>query len=650
MLRILVTTIVLACLIVETSAAARGDQDTDAHGVPGGYRTSWIGNSLSGADSTNKVSNGFGYWVQDSISSMAVSPDGTVFAGTNYDEAGRTIGLYKNGIANRVIVRAENSPTKTWGWNTANTAVTVDGSNFYLASIGKALLHFTWTPGNINSASYVGEVALPEQALSLSCLQGKIALTYPNQIEVRSENDLLPISIIPIGGVSDAILSPDSTLWAIINHQVDHLDARGKLLAVLPGIGSASAIAWDNQGRLIVCDNGPAEQILFFNVAGSGKLVSKLGTYGGLYSGVAGAVAPNKLFALKGAGTDRLGNVYVCMSYGPGTAFVRAFSPKGTQIWNLFGTAFVDTFGFDPSSDGTVVYGRTTKWTLNLNSEASGSEASLNAITIDPFKYPHDPRLKGSYSVSPRTVSGNHLLYAMSPTGNGFLIFGQSPGSNILHLVGQTPSGGWAWSVTPSGDIWHGDAPNRTIALYRLQRFANGVPVYDWSNPQTWPWPDDFANITRAIYDNHTDSLYVFGYLQGQPKDSWGVIGWTARRYDGWLSGKHTVIWTNTSLPSSPNALGYGKPLTAKDVALAGDYIFVDQVRAPGQQASPLDVLAASNGQYVGSFIPGPEVGRVGGWQDMVGCVNAIRRADGEYLILIEEDWRAKNLLYRWHP
>ena len=43
-------------------------------------------------------------------------------------------------------------------------------------------------------------------------------------------------------------------------------------------------------------------------------------------------------------------------------------------------------------------------------------------------------------------------------------------------------------------------------------------------------------------------------------------------------------------------------------------------------------------------------VGGNAGWQDMPYAVQALKRKDGEYLILVEEDWRGKNLLYRWRP
>ena len=464
---------------------------------PGTYHTSWIGNSFGGSGATTVNPNGFGYWVQDGVGAMAVSPDGTVFLGVNWDEGGRTVGLYKNGRPNRILVRADNSQLKAWGFNTGNKALCVDGAFFYVANSGKGLLRFQWTPGNINSATYLNEVLLPQPATGLSCSAGKILVAYPNQIEVRDETNLQPVASFPVTGLSAALLAPDGSFWVISDGKVRHLNAAGNDTGVtLPNIGNPTSLAWGQHGTLLVTDNGPAQQVLFFDVSTNPKLVSTFGVKGGLYSGIPGAVAPQKLFALRGAGMDAQANLYVAMGFsgGPnGNTYLRAFSPSGALLWEDDATAFVDTFGFLPGSDGTVVYGRTTRWQLDLDHQQPGTEATLTAVTLDPLQFPDDPRIKYGYSVYPRLINGTQLLYAIGQKGGGFTIFTGSPGSNILHQVAATPKGGWAWQVTDAGDIWNGDAPGNKIALYPLASITPaGQPVYDWSHPRTWPWPPDF--------------------------------------------------------------------------------------------------------------------------------------------------------------
>jgi hypothetical protein len=84
-------------------------------------------------------------------------------------------------------------------------------------------------------------------------------------------------------------------------------------------------------------------------------------------------------------------------------------------------------------------------------------------------------------------------------------------------------------------------------------------------------------------------------------------------------------------------------------VDIAGEYLFAGMVK-PDDGRQYTHVLRVSDGRYVGSLSPGPEVGGSAGWQDMPYAIQAMRRRDGEYLVLVEEDWRGKNLLYRWRP
>ncbi len=47
-----------------------------------------------------------------------------------------------------------------------------------------------------------------------------------------------------------------------------------------------------------------------------------------------------------------------------------------------------------------------------------------------------------------------------------------------------------------------------------------------------------------------------------------------------------------------------------------------------------------------------PTVGGVEntGWIDILTGITAFRRSSGEYLAFVEEDYKAKVLMYRWHP
>ena len=339
--------------------------------------------------------NGLGYWVQNGADEIEITPDGTVIAGTGWDEAGRCVGLYKEGRPNRVLLKQEGKKETAWGWNTGNDALAVDGTNIFVANSGKRLLRFTWAPGNLDSAKVAEEFGMPGKAVGLAAARGRLAVAYTNRIELRSAIDFAVITNLAVSGMKDA----------------------------------------------------------------TGKIIRR------------------------------------------------------------------------------------------------------------------------------------HVFR------------------------------GWD---------------------------AAGKPQFETEKPKSWPWPEDFQNIRRVIYDEKNDSLYLSGYLKDETIDSWGVTGKTLRRYDGWLKGDKTARWT-IQLPMNPDGEGKGKPLSPESLATAGDYLFVGMCK-PDYGKQHVHILALGDGAYVGSFVPGSEVGGNAGWPDMPYAVAALKRKNGEYLVLVEEDWRGKNLLYRWTP
>lgn len=620
---------------------------------PGSYRTSWVGNTFGG----NGGPNGFGSWVQGGVGKLVVTPDGTAVCGVSYDEAGRCIGLYKNGQVNRVLLQEHGVQGESaWGWGTANNGVAADGPYLYLANVGKKLLRFRWTPGDLDSAQYVDEVDMRANATGLTARRGRIAVCDATGIELRDAADLHVTGGFALAGAKDAVFASDGSLWVLTDTTVRHVAADGHDLGgLLTGLQDPTAVAWDNHDRLIVCDNGPRQQVLFYDVSGTPRLVSTFGEKGGLSSGIPGQVAPRKLFGLRGAGTDAQGNLYVAMSLSGGTGggcFLRSFTPAGALRWEVQGAAFVDTFGFDPDSDGSVVYSRYARFDLDFNKPRAGSEWRLSAITL-PYPAPaSDTRMTPDKSVIVRRLQGRRLLYMIGQYGGGYHLYAfDSAQGNLAQEAGNI--GGkdtWAWDVDSRGDIWNGDALGKTIRRYAFGGWTpDGKPKYDWDHPQTWSWPSDFALVRRIHYTPETDTLYLFGYLNGQNIESWGVAGRAARRYDGWIKGAQSVRWTIPELPLNPTGSDDHKPLTPNGVEVCGDYLFVGMVK-PEDNKVYVHILRLSDGQYIGSLAPGPEVGEGVGWEDMPYATSVIKRRSGEYLILVEEDWRSKNLLYYWKP
>ncbi len=621
---------------------------------PGNYRTSWIGNTFGGSGGEN----GFGCWVQEGADEIEVTPDGTVIAGVGWDEAGRCVGLYKDGQVNRVLLQTQGDglPDSAWGWGTGNNALAVSGDILYVATTGKKLLRFRWQPGDLNSARFLDARSMEKEAVGLTARGDKIAVVYKDGVELRRASDLSVTGRFAVGEARDAAIAPNGSLWVLSGNAVRHYSAAGDDLHVsLPGLERPGALSFDNRGRLLICENGRRQQVLIFDVAlPSPRRVVAFGEEGGLRSGTPGLAAPRKLFALRGAGTDARGNLYVAMGFdnGPnGNLILRSFTPTGALRWEVMATAFVDTFGFDPDADGAVVYGRTAVFDLDLSRTAPGREWSLRAFSLDPLQTPED-RAHYGCSVILRRLQGRRILYTIGQYAGGYRLFTfDEPKGYLAHAVDRIgASEQWAWDVAANGDIWHGDAPGKTIRRYPFQGWtAEGKPRYDWQHPQTWPWPEGWDLIRRIKYDSATDTLYLTGYLAGERVETWGVVGATARRYDGWLAGRRQLRWTSV-LPRDGNTDPKEGPLTPQALDIAGDYMFLGMVK-PTQGREVVHILRLSDGGYVGAFVPdAAAVGDQQGWEDMPYAIQALKRRNGEYLVLVEEDFRAKNLLYRWRP
>ena len=86
-------------------------------------------------------------------------------------------------------------------------------------------------------------------------------------------------------------------------------------------------------------------------------------------------------------------------------------------------------------------------------------------------------------------------------------------------------------------------------------------------------------------------------------------------------------------------------PVTTVGLATAGDYLFVAEL-----YTQKVDVYDARTGASVGYMTPGANVGGTSGYVDVELGISATRRANGEYDVLVEDDARAKILLYQWTP
>lgn len=616
----------------------------DAAGdIPGTYQTTWVGNTFGGDD----------YWVQNTIESAHVTPDGTVIAASDWDEAGRCVGLYRDGVPNEALLQQYDGAGghDAWGWGTASECVTAVGEYIFMVNTEGELLRFRWSPPDINSGEYVDQAESGE-ANAIDAGGDVLAVARKDGVtEIWSVADLSLNDSFSTGEIRDIAIDPSGeSIWFIEDGAIIQRTLDGELLSgEITEAEKPFTLAFAPDGRLIVSDDGPAQQVLFFEMEDEPELTKRFGQEGGLRTGTPGVVEPDKLYGLRGAGLDEDGNLYVALCigsvHGAGTA-IRSFDPGGELRWEVESHAFCDVYGFDPNEDGTLLYGMDEIIKFDPAAEP-GEGWRAKAITLDHIEYPDDLRTEGrSGSAFLRHLEGRRLLYTIPQTANRLELFAfEDPPSHIAHHSERLLDDGWALHVDSAGDVWRGDASGGAIERYSFTGWdEDGAPTFNLDDPDTFERPSHYTEVGRVHYIPETDTLYISGYTEEMPAPDWGLMGAILERYDGWTSGAPERRWRIDELPRDD------QDLYPKSLYVAGDYVFTVQVRSTDGIPAKVSVFNAEDGDYVGFMGPGPEVGGISGWVDMTHGLQAIKREDGTYLVVVEENYRAKNLVYVWTP
>lgn len=614
--------------------------------APGKYTTSWIGNSFSG-----KGQNGYGRWVQDEIVAMTVTGDGTVLTASLWDEAGRCSGLYRENDTNRQCLQADGAgKSDAWGWGTAGTSVAVINNWIFITNTAGNLLQFFWSqPTDIQSTIQYKGYTKTGLAVAMAGCPEILAVALKNgEIQLRNPADMRLKNTLHLPGVTGIAVDSKNTLWVLQAGKILHYALDGHSL---PGniihIDKATAISIDKNDVMLICDNGPNQQVLQYSLSTKPELTASFGRKGGLRAGNPGEMAPDKFFSLRGAGLDSAGNLYVGMCFGPNPnspVVIRALDPQQKLRWELSKYAWVTAFCFDPDSNGTIIYGPESIFSYDPG-KAPGQGWRAEAITLDAVRYPQDPRIMGTNACSSelRHIQGKRLLYTMGQTGGGYDLYTfEQPPSQIAKHVAHIRGEGFAWNVDAEGGIWRGQTPDQQIWHYAFDSWTQeGLPHF--KAPERYPIPSLFTHVTRAHYESRSDSLYIGGYTVNKTKKSWGLIGAIIARYDHWKKGNPQLRW----VMDTPQD-GHGLPPKSFDIA--GDYLFTVAVFPTQGKDAVVTIFCLSNGKKVGTISPGASVGSQSGWVDMIHAIHVTRRENGQYLIMVEEDARGKNLIYQWTP
>ena len=167
------------------------------------------------------------------------------------------------------------------------------------------------------------------------------------------------------------------------------------------------------------------------------------------------------------------------------------------------------------------------------------------------------------------------------------------------------------------------------------------------SKPKLLPHPAEFKEVKRIRFSHSSDTLYVGGTTDQYQNQHWKPMGPVLACYEGILKGEPRLKW-KIVLPYAVGSKGHSS-CEPMGFDVASDLIFVPYTGASKEakvKTGRVEIFKASDGSPVGHVEPGENVGEVG-LQDIRECLRAVKRRNGEYLVMLEDDYKAKVLLYR---
>jgi len=585
------------------------------------YKTSGIGNSWIGLP---------GKHMQNHIENMTVSADGTCSTSSRWDEGGHPNGKYKNGsyIGNSSGADSRKVTDK-WGK--------------------------TW---------------------SIENYYGRFLNAYENH--GRNATTTWRIDPVPTGSNAPYIKCSD-----------------GRLIRDIP---DPSAIGIDYKtGHLLVADNGPEQNIKIFNIEGTSKsVVDTFGVPYGIYAGPDPGLmdSPLKFYGITGVGGDADGNIYVASDGFPATegcgggADLRSLKPDGTLNWRMTGLLFLVSGVFDPATDGTDIITPFYRFRMDYTRESqlmNGPDWQSVSYSLNPFKYPNDPRLVHSTeaTIGYKKINGTEYL---------FLSDMYMMTMNVYRMDGHIAV---PCAVICAGFGWNGDEYSKFIWMYKkgrpafprwiwadkngdgnaqadefetfemLDRNIGGLDVDNQGNVylgtanHIWKFPtngfDTYGNpkyTAASMKDVGTNAFSVSStmkYIDEKDMMVYGSFGMKSISvFENWSDSVNRKMVRSIPIPAASGLGGDPCNVTAdEDFA----YVSYSIIGGPNtKKEGEVIVFRLADGKQMGYLTPGPEVESKSGWIDMSNPTHAFKRSNGEHVIAVEEDLVGKLLVYQWKP
>jgi hypothetical protein len=497
-------------------------------------------------------------------------------------------------------------------------------------------------------------------------------------------------------------LDKKGLLWAVQGTAVKALDPSGKPAGqlTLPEGTQPYGLGYDRAKHLLyVTDTGPDLDIKVFDLNRTGAVLRTYGVRGGAFAGKGnriGTVGPWRFTNPFGVGVDGSGNLYVA-DHSPDGAGLTIHSYRLSDLrrnWAAHGLVYMQCADVDPDSE-TDVYDCYRHYKMNYNNTRPGTEWSWYANALNRLKYPGDPRIGPVTSVWLRRLNGGKLyMYStsqfvgcclainrQSPTTDGECFVPSGVIANIdlaAHNVsGGFPKypagrqiiwrdrngngkvdepydswpqdGGGSWPyVDRAGTVWYAVWFGGYIRKFPLQEFdAHDNPIYTVASSATIKLPAPFNEVRRLEYDSDKDQMYLCGfsnrYPAGNHKNNCQAAGRILCRYSGWKAARNP----STLKPDYTIVLPWNPDVDFESTisfSVAGGYVFA------GLSTPYVSVYDKATGAFVTRFdFPGRGTLNAS-LMDQQQSLKAYRRANGEYLIFVENDNNAGIWMIRWKP
>ena len=489
--------------------------------------------------------------------------------------------------------------------------------------------------------------------------------------------------------------NPKAGAWALAGFDGA---GRGQAKMLFGADVRPSDLAVDAKGRLWVSDVGVSQRLLIYGGldTASPSLCGAFGEPGGVFGGpVPGRVGERRFNNPRGLGVDAAGNLYVANDgcTGGGGTVLESYAPDGVLRWRRRGLFFVDLPDLEAEGE-RAIYSKEERFDFDP-SRSAGQETSYAAYTVNPWKYPDDPRIHvWSANAWFLRLGGAPFLFVSNMGQDVLQAYRFHPATDGETAVpaalfaknrvrtqtdagwprGQPAQGAWCWTdrngdgtiqtneyaavekpeggcvfVDDRGTVWRVFKEAAYGAAFQGTNSV-GAPLWKWSELLTVPRPAELDELRRFKADAARDMAAFGGDFGADKHQHWKPMGPVVAVYRDALKGAPVKLWSAV-LPYAKGSQGH-ESAEPSSFEIAGDYLFVCYTRGLPEENVKwafVKVFGLTDGRFVGNLVPERVTDELG-LLDLEDSLRVRRLRDGSYLMFLEDDFKAKSVMVRWRP